>query len=106
MKRWRNKKTDALISALLKLKTESEARRFLRDLLTPKEILEFGNRWQAAQMLNRKETYEKIEKETGLSSRTIARVQNWLQKGMGGYKLMLKRVNHNHSNSPIGSGLR
>ncbi|MDP3880983.1 MAG: YerC/YecD family TrpR-related protein [bacterium] len=106
MDNWKNKKTDALIDALLKLKTKGEARQFLRDLLTEKELIEFGNRWKAAQMLNEKIAYKEIEKETGLSSRTIARIQNWLKKGMGGYKLMLKKLNHHHRNSPIGSGLR
>ena len=43
-------------------------------------------------MLDKKISYEKIEKETGMSSTTIARVQKWLTNGKGGYKLMLKRL--------------
>jgi len=39
--------------------------------------------------------YEAITKETGMSSTTIARTGKWLNSGMGGYKLMLKRLNKN-----------
>ncbi len=80
-----------LSQAILSLKTEDECRRFLRDLLTEAEIKEFANRWKVAQMLNKKVPYEQIAKETGMSSTTIARVQKWLIKGKGGYRLVLKR---------------
>ncbi len=80
-----------LYKALLLLKSEGECKRFLRDLLTEAEIKEFANRWKVARMLDKKIPYEEIEKETGMSSTTIARVQKWLTKGKDGYKLMLKR---------------
>ena len=96
MDKWNNQKTENLIEAILALKTKREARRFLRDLMTEPEIIEFGNRWKAAQMLDQKVSYIEIEKKTGLSSATIARVSQWLNKGMGGYKLMLNRLNLNH----------
>ncbi len=80
-----------LYRAVLSLKNEEECRRFLRDLLTEAEIKEFTNRWKVARMLNKKVAYEQIAKETGMSSTTIARVQKWLTKGMGGYKLVLKK---------------
>lgn len=35
--------------------------------------------------------YFEIEKKIGLSSTTVARVSKWLNKGMGGYRLMLKK---------------
>ncbi|MGD0577136.1 MAG: Trp family transcriptional regulator, partial [Candidatus Staskawiczbacteria bacterium] len=63
-------------------------------------------RWQAAQMLDKKISYEKIVKETGLSSRTVARISKWLNKGMGGYKLMLKKTNHHRNFSPFAKRLR
>ena len=105
--KWDNKKTDALVKAVLALKGKKEAKKFLRDLLTEDEILEFGNRWQAAQMLNKKQSYTTISGKTGLSSATIARISNWLQNGRGGYKLMLKRLAlHHHNSLPVGKGLR
>lgn len=96
MPKWRNQKTDNLIKAILTLKNQKEARSFLRDLLTEAELIEFGNRWQAAQMLDEKISYIKIKKQTGLSSRTIARISKWLNDGMDGYRLILDRLNKNH----------
>jgi len=105
--KWNNKKTDALARAVLALRTKAEAKKFLRDLLTEDEILEFGKRWQAARMLSDKISYSAIRGKTGLSPRTIARISGWLQNGMGGYRLMLNRLsNHHHNSSPVGKGLR
>lgn len=94
MKKWNNQKTKDLIKAVLALKNQKEAGMFLRDLLTEKEIIEFGNRWKAARMLDQKISYFDIRKETGLSERTIARISRWLKDGMGGYKLVLNRLHH------------
>lgn len=91
-----NKKINELMGAILVLKTRSEARRFFRDLLTEKELIEFGNRWKAARMLSKRAPYTEIIKETGLSSTTVARVSDWLHSGMGGYKLMLKRIKNSY----------
>ena len=74
MSKWNNKETEALAKAVLALKTVDEARKFLRDLLTESELIEFGKRWQVAKMLENKISYSKIEKITGLSSTTIARI--------------------------------
>lgn len=100
---WKNKNTEELITALLALKSRDQARRFLRDLLTENEIIEFGNRWRAAILLDKKVSYFAIAQETGLSSRTIARISRWLSKGMGGYRSLLR---HTHTTSLPGSGLR
>lgn len=106
MKNWDNKTTEDLFKAILKLNNIAEAKKFFRDLLTSEELIEFGKRWQAAQMLSKNISYEKIEKETGLSSRTVARISKWLNRGMGGYKLMLKKINHHHNLSPSAKRLR
>ncbi len=87
-----DKKIKDLISVILLLKNSGEAKKFLRDLLTESELVEFGNRWKAARMLSEKIPYIKIVGETGLSSTTIARVSDWLSGGTGGYKLMLKKI--------------
>ncbi|MHB8871012.1 MAG: YerC/YecD family TrpR-related protein [Candidatus Doudnabacteria bacterium] len=92
MIKWNNPKTNDLIEAVLTLKTKDEAKRFLRDLMTEAEIIEFGNRWKAAQMLSKNIPYTTIVKETGLSSTTIARVSQWLRNGMGGYRIILSRI--------------
>lgn len=69
------KDSKALYKAFLSLKTLAECKKFLRDLLTEAEIKEFTNRWKVARMLNKKISYERIEKETKMSSTTIARIQ-------------------------------
>ncbi|MFH1564953.1 MAG: YerC/YecD family TrpR-related protein [bacterium] len=90
---WDNQNTKELLEAILTLKNTSEAKKFFRDLLTKTELIEFGNRWKAVKMLVDGETYIKIEKETGLSSTTVARISKWLKHGMGGYKIMTERMN-------------
>lgn len=82
-----------LYKAILMLKNVNEAEKFFRDLLTKTEIEEFGKRFKAADMLYRNVLYTEIEKETGLSSTTVARISKWLQKGKGGYRMMLDRLN-------------
>lgn len=96
-----NNNSKELCKAILSLTTQEECKKFLRDLLTEAEIKEFANRWKVAQMLSKRESYEKIAKETGMSSTTIARVNKWLTKGMGGYKLVLKKLTGKHSHSSL-----
>ncbi len=96
---WDNLNTDGLLDAVLMLKNRQEAKRFFRDLLTEDEILEFGRRWNAARMLDRRVSYAAIERMTGLSSKTIARISRWLTRGMGGYRLVLAQLRH-HTPTP------
>lgn len=101
---WKNNENQRFIQAILALDTETEARRFLRDLMTENEIIEFAKRLQIAELLMKKIPYSKIEKETGLSSATIARVSQWLTKGEGGYKIVINKLHHQDSNR-LGKGL-
>jgi TrpR-related protein YerC/YecD len=91
---WNEPKYLKLVAAMLSIETDDEARRFLRDLMTEKEIQEFANRLKAAEMLTEKIPYSVIEKETGLSSTTVARVSKWLNGEAGGYKTILNRLHH------------
>ncbi len=90
---WNTKANKRLVQAILALKTEDEARRFLRDLLTPAEIKEFANRLEAASLLSKDVQYNAISESTGLSSATIARIKKWLEGSLGGYRLILSRLN-------------
>lgn len=90
------KLSDNLYKAILTLENLSQARNFFRDLLTEEEIAEFSRRWQAAKMLEQKIPYEKIVDETGLSSRTVARISKWLNAGTGGYRQIINKL-HRHS---------
>ena len=98
MAKWDDKKTEDLMKAILTLRTIDEAEKFFRVWLTKQEVIKFARRWQAAKMLSKNIPYSQVEKETGLSSTTVARVSKWLKRGMKGYKLVLKRLNvHHHS---------
>lgn len=83
---------EKLAQAIVALKNSTEVKYFFRDLLTEQELVEVTNRWYAARLLNKKVSYVNIEKLTHLSSATIARVSQWLKEGMGGYRLILKRL--------------
>ena len=91
---WDTAKNKQLVAGILELKNADEARRFLRDLMTPLEIAEFANRLEAASLLSSAMQYNYITERTGLSSATIARIAKWLNGSLGGYRLILNRINH------------
>ncbi len=101
---WSTKENRQLIEAVLTLEDADEAQRFIRDLLTEQEIKEFANRLEAASLLSKDVQYNAISESTGLSSATVARIAKWLKGSLGGYRLVLARLNH-HSPSKIRRGL-
>ncbi len=101
---WNTKETQQLIAAVLELRNTDEAKRFLRDLMTEGEIKEFANRLEAAKLLSQDVQYNTITEDTGLSSATIARISKWLKGSLGGYRLILNRLNH-HNSSQLRKGL-
>lgn len=94
---WKDEKKQRLIEAILALQTRDEAKSFLRDLMTEKEIEEFSRRLQAAEMLTKNIPYSTIVEQTGLSSTTVARVAKWLNGSLGGYKTIIDRIHHRNS---------
>ena len=92
MKKLNNKDLNKLYDAIISLNTIEECKDLLRDLLTKTEINEAAMRWKVARLLSEGSTYIEIEKITGLSSTTVARVHKWLKKGKGGYSEMLKNI--------------
>jgi TrpR-related protein YerC/YecD len=96
---WNTPENNQLIMAILALENDSEAKSFLRDLMTEKEITEFAKRLQAAEMLVKKTPYLIIEQQTGLSSATVARVAKWLNGKEGGYRTIINRLHHNDVDS-------
>ncbi len=101
---WKSTENRKLVRAILSLETTGEAERFLRDLMTEKEIREFANRLKAAEMLMQNINYTIIEDETGLSSTTVARVSKWLKGSGGGYKTILNKMHH-HKFTQLQRGL-
>jgi len=102
---WEKKENTQLIEAFLNLENTNEAKRFLRDLMTKDEIIEFANRLEAARLLSRDMQYIGIIEKTGLSSTTIARISKWIKGSQGGYRLILNRLNHHHNSSKLRKGL-
>ena len=101
---WKDPNIERLIEAILSLEAPDEAKRFLRDLMTENEIEEFSKRLAAALMLSEKVSYSDIEKKTGFSSTTVARVSKWLNDGEGGYKTIINKIHH-HNPSKLRRGL-
>jgi TrpR-related protein YerC/YecD len=73
---------------------------FLRDVMTEKEIIEISSRLEAAKMLKQGKKYTEIIEKTKLSSRTIARISDWMQNGCGGYEAALKIATTHHDHIP------
>lgn len=87
------KKHLQLIKAILKLKNSKEATKFLRDLLTIAEIEEISTRLELARLLDQgKLTYLQIAQQCQVSTTTVTRTAHWLHQGMGGYKIILKKL--------------
>jgi TrpR-related protein YerC/YecD len=89
---WRSSDVDEMIAAILRLETEDEAARFLRDLCTLGELRDMAQRWAVVRRLAAGEHYASISRETGASTATITRIASWLHHGEGGYRAALERL--------------
>ena len=89
---WKNKDTKVLFEAVLSLKTIKEAEAFFRDLMTVQEIETFAERFKVAILLTKGVSYREIYEKTGVSTATVTRVNQWLERGEGGYKLAISRL--------------
>lgn len=86
-----------LFAAILQLKNTTEATHFFRDLLTLPELNEFTNRWQIVKLLMKNSSYLEIARKLNVSTTTVTRVAQWLNHGLGGYKLVAARVSKQKS---------
>lgn len=99
---WQEESAAQLAQVLIAIDNKVDMQNFLRDVMTEKEIIEISARFKAAQMLTQGATYANIVKTTKLSSRTVARISDWLQNGTGGYKNALQIATSQHSHiSPV-----
>ncbi len=94
---WKDDKAQQLVEALVSISNKTTMQNFLRDVMTEKEIVEISSRFEAARMLAEGKKYTEIMAKTKLSSRTVARISDWLQNGCNGYQAALKTVNHHNS---------
>ena len=91
MERIHTKEVDAFFDAILALRSREECYRFFEDALTVKEILDIAQRLKAAKMLKSGKSYTEVIAETGMSTATISRVSKSLERGAGGYDLVISR---------------
>jgi TrpR-related protein YerC/YecD len=97
---WQSDSTKQLVTTFACIADEKTMRNFLRDVMTEKEIIEIAARLETARMLRAGETYTTIAEKTKLSSRTIARISEWLQNGQGGYAAALDQSDIHHDHIP------
>jgi TrpR-related protein YerC/YecD len=88
-----------LSEALLAIRDQAEAERFLRDLLTPGEIRTLVERWRVARLLDEGGySYREIAEKTGASTTTVTRVARFLsQEPWQGYRTILDRLKESQS---------
>jgi TrpR-related protein YerC/YecD len=91
MESWKNKQSEALFEAFTNLETANEAAKFCRDLMTENEIDELAGRWAVARELDKGTPQRQTSEKTGVSIATVTRVNKWLKRGKGGYRLVLDR---------------
>ena len=77
----KNDFNDQFFDAILTLKTREECYKFFSDACTPKEIATIAQRFVVAKMLNDKQVYSEIVKNTGASTATISRVSRAINEG-------------------------
>lgn len=86
---WDSASAQQLATALTIVDDQQLMQDFLRDVMTEKEIVELGARLEAARLLLAGKSYALVSQKTKLSSRTIARISEWLKNGTQGYQTVL-----------------
>ncbi len=89
---WRTDDTADLFSIIIQLDTVDEAADFFRDLCTRRELEEIAARWRIVRLLDEGMSHRQIAEETGASTATISRINQWLHHGTGGYHWGLERA--------------
>lgn len=93
---WQSETAQQLAEALTVINNQQTMQAFLRDVMTEKEIAEISARLEAAKMLQEGNKYIDIVAKTKLSSRTVARISDWLKNGCNGYQAVLKNIDTHH----------
>lgn len=94
---WDTTNGKQLLCAIELMETAQELRRFLRDVMTESEIIDISARLEAARLLREGVRYLDITEKTQLSSRTVARISDWMQNGCKGYAIALDRLSAQHT---------
>lgn len=97
---WDDQATKQFADSILAIDDINTLQNFLRDVMTEKEIIEISARLEAARMLQSGNTYCDIVKKTKLSSRTVARISDWMKNGCNGYSAVISSINNHAHISP------
>lgn len=97
---WKSESARQFAGVLSLIDDAKTMQNFLSDVMTEKEIAEISARLAAARMLRNGATYTDIVAATKLSSRTVARISDWLQNGAGGYDAALETFTKHHAHLP------
>ena len=89
MSELRTKEVDDFAYVLSQMQDTAEIYALFEDIMTVREIKEISQRLAVARMLDAGKSYAAIEKDTGASATTIARVSKALNYGSGGYRAAL-----------------
>ena len=89
---WRSDETAELFDAIISLEDRNEAAAFFRDLCTRRELEEMSRRWRVVRLLAEGIPYRQIAADTGASTATVTRINQWLRHGRGGYVATLSRL--------------
>jgi TrpR-related protein YerC/YecD len=101
---WRSNNARQFAEALVAIDDARLMENFLRDVMTEKEIIEISFRLEAARMLQAGSKYTDIVAKTKLSSRTVARISDWMQNGCSGYSAVLEQMDHHGHIPPARAG--
>ena len=86
------KDLEKLAKSFLKIRNSDEAKNYVKDLFSKTELKTMVLRYRIATMLFDGIPYVEIERETGASSATIARISESLKYGTDGLRLIMERM--------------
>lgn len=72
---------------IIDLKNKKDVNKFFANFFSQNEINEFANRFYVASLLNKNITYSKIQEQTKISSRTIAKISKKIKNKKNNFVL-------------------
>jgi TrpR-related protein YerC/YecD len=81
-----------ICDAFLCLDSKNEVKKFLSDLLTPKELTSVVERMKIAKKVHTQTPYRQIAETLKCSTTTVTKVANRVNQGQGGYLKVLERI--------------
>ncbi len=92
MFRFSSESVDRLFETILNLQSVEECYEYFSDICTIKEVQDMAQRLDAAILLDKGLSYQKIIEKIDVSSATIGRVSKCLNYGSGGYRKAIDRL--------------